>query len=155
MLLGKRHPETLSSMYVLAYALRSQGKLDEAEEMNRQTLALRQQVLGAEHVDTFASMHGLASTLTEQGKYREAEELNRHTLALTTKVPTGLGASRNIKLRGQSSDGTTMLEQGRRGRKDGLSNASAEEKGAGHRASEHIRSQAQSRVGTEAPAQVQ
>ncbi|KAJ4176776.1 hypothetical protein NW767_015336 [Fusarium falciforme] len=40
--LGKEHPDTLDSMDNLAEALRNQGKYEEAEQMHRQALALRE-----------------------------------------------------------------------------------------------------------------
>ena len=46
--LGKEHPDTLTSMNNLA-VLSSQGKYEEAEEMHRQALELREKVLGHEH----------------------------------------------------------------------------------------------------------
>jgi tetratricopeptide (TPR) repeat protein len=65
----------------LALVLDWQGKYEEAESMNRQTLARRETVLGPEHPDTLTSMSNLALVLVEQGKYEEAESMNRQTLA--------------------------------------------------------------------------
>ncbi|KAK4663369.1 hypothetical protein QC763_0097850 [Podospora pseudopauciseta] len=42
--LGKEHPNTLTSMHNLAFVLRSQGKYEEAEQMHRQVLQLREKV---------------------------------------------------------------------------------------------------------------
>ena len=53
-----------------------QGKYQEAEEINRQTLASMQTVLGERHPDTLTSMSDLALVLGRQGKYQEAEEIN-------------------------------------------------------------------------------
>jgi len=39
--LGREHPDTLTSMNNLALVLDSQGKYSEAEQMHRQTLKLR------------------------------------------------------------------------------------------------------------------
>jgi hypothetical protein len=50
--LGKEHPDTLTSMNNLAFLLQSQGKYDEAEPISRQILALMEKVLGKEHPDT-------------------------------------------------------------------------------------------------------
>ncbi|KAF2726442.1 HET-domain-containing protein, partial [Polyplosphaeria fusca] len=44
--LGKKHPDTLTSMNEVAQALSDQGKYAEAEKMHRDTLALREKVLG-------------------------------------------------------------------------------------------------------------
>ena len=66
--------------------LADQGKYEEAEEMHRQTLTLRETVLGKEHPNTLTSMNNLAGVLSHQGKYEEAEEMHRRTLALSETV---------------------------------------------------------------------
>jgi len=63
-----------------------QGKYAEAEQMHRETLALRDRVLGKEHPDTLTSMNNLANTLSSQGKYAEAEQMHQETLVLREKV---------------------------------------------------------------------
>jgi len=47
--LGKGHPDTLTSMNNLAIALKKQGKNAEAEAMHLQTLKLTETVLGKDH----------------------------------------------------------------------------------------------------------
>jgi tetratricopeptide (TPR) repeat protein len=84
--LGREHPDTLTSTSNLAVVLGSQGKYEEAEAMNRQTLARREKVLGLEHPDTLTSMSNLALVLGSQGKYEDAETRNRQTLARREKV---------------------------------------------------------------------
>jgi hypothetical protein len=66
--------------------LDSQGKYEEAEAINRQTLARREKVLGPEHPDTLGSMNNLAGVLNSQGKHKEAEVMHRQTLAGMEKV---------------------------------------------------------------------
>ncbi|KAF2679255.1 hypothetical protein K458DRAFT_277187, partial [Lentithecium fluviatile CBS 122367] len=85
-LLGKEHPDTLTSMGHVAAALSNQGKSVEAEKMHRETLALCDKVLGKEHPHTLASMNNVAQALRNQGKYVEAEKMHRETLALREKV---------------------------------------------------------------------
>ncbi|KAF1935581.1 hypothetical protein EJ02DRAFT_484297 [Clathrospora elynae] len=70
----------------LAQVLESQGKYEDAESMNRQTLALKETVLGREHPSTLTSMSNLALVLGHQGKYEDAEAMNRQTLALSETV---------------------------------------------------------------------
>ncbi|KAK8009195.1 kinesin light chain [Apiospora marii] len=72
--LGHEHPDTLGSMNNLANVLDRQGKYVEAEEMHRQTLALRETVLGREHPDTLDSVNALAIVLGNQGKYEEVAQ---------------------------------------------------------------------------------
>ncbi len=50
--LGKEHPETLTSMNNLAFLLYQQGKFTEAAAMIQQMLELREKVLRKEHPGT-------------------------------------------------------------------------------------------------------
>jgi hypothetical protein len=61
--LGLHDARTLASMDSLASALRSQGKYDEVESMNRQALAVKENVLGVGHPDTLRSVKILALVL--------------------------------------------------------------------------------------------
>jgi len=47
----------------LALVLSSQGKYEQAEQMHRQTLGLRERVQGREHPNTLTSMDNLAEVL--------------------------------------------------------------------------------------------
>ena len=58
----------------LEWVLGSQGKYDEAEEVFRRMLELRERV-GNERLDTLGGMRNLAVVLDKQGKYDEAEEM--------------------------------------------------------------------------------
>jgi tetratricopeptide (TPR) repeat protein len=62
------------------------GKYQEAENMHRQALELREKALGKEHPDTLMSMNNLAAVLRQQGKYEEAEQMHRQTLGLRERV---------------------------------------------------------------------
>ncbi|KAI6307244.1 hypothetical protein MCOR30_011699 [Pyricularia oryzae] len=50
---------------------------EEAEQMHRKTLELREKVLGPENPSTLTSMNNLALVLDNQGKYEEAEDIYR------------------------------------------------------------------------------
>jgi tetratricopeptide (TPR) repeat protein len=80
--LGREHPKKLMRMKNLASTLKcspasatlgsvleSQGKYEEAEAMNRQTLAMREKALGREHPDTLTSVYCLAYLLARQHNY--------------------------------------------------------------------------------------
>ena len=84
--LGKEHPDTLTSVGNLASVLQYQGKYEEAEQMNRRVLDGREKVLGKEHPDTLTSVGNLASVLQFQGKYEEAEQIDRRALDGREKV---------------------------------------------------------------------
>ncbi|KAI3323837.1 TPR-like protein [Xylariaceae sp. AK1471] len=80
--LGRKHPDTLTSMNNLAIVVHSLGKYEEAEQMHRQTLQFQEEELGPKHPETLTSMNNLASLLNSQGKYDEAEQMHRQALQL-------------------------------------------------------------------------
>ena len=108
--LGKKHPDTLTSMDSLALVLHKQGKYDMAEVMHWQTLELREKVLGKEHPDTLMSMNSLALELNSQGKYDEVEAMHRQTLGLREKV---LGKEHPDTLMSMNNLGGVLNSQGK------------------------------------------
>ncbi|KAM6510860.1 hypothetical protein FSOLCH5_011305 [Fusarium solani] len=84
--LGREHPDTLTSVGNLGLVLQYQGKYEEAEQMNRRALEASEKVLGREHPDTLKSLNNLGSVLGSQGKYEEAESMNRRALEAREKV---------------------------------------------------------------------
>ena len=66
--------------------LRDQGKYEQAEEMHRQVLRLRETVLGKEYPTTLMSMNNLAEAARSLGKYGEAEKAHRVTLEMREKI---------------------------------------------------------------------
>jgi hypothetical protein len=52
----------------------SPRKATEAEQINREVLAVRKRVLGPEHPDTLASASNLAAALSRQMKHAEAQQ---------------------------------------------------------------------------------
>jgi Tfp pilus assembly protein PilF len=81
-MLGKEHPSILASMNNLASVLSDQGKYEQAEEMHRQTLMLKEMVLSKEHTSTLTGMNNLTWVLSDQGKYEQMEEMHRQALGL-------------------------------------------------------------------------
>jgi tetratricopeptide (TPR) repeat protein len=84
--LGREHPDTLTSVSQLGTVLERQGKYDEAEAMQRRALEGREKALGREHPDTLTSVSQLGSVLERQGKYDEAEAMERRALEGREKV---------------------------------------------------------------------
>ena len=60
---GPRHPDTLAAMGNLASMLSQQGKLEDAEAMERETLEARRDVLGPCHMRKFAQIFQKVRTL--------------------------------------------------------------------------------------------
>jgi eukaryotic-like serine/threonine-protein kinase len=74
------------SLSNLAFILRAQGRLDEAEPMLREALEIRRAELGQDHPLVPTSLSNLAVLLGEQRKYDEAESLFREALATRRRV---------------------------------------------------------------------
>ena len=77
---------TLASKNNLATVLQGQGKWQEAEEMYRDVLEVRCQVLGKSHAETLSTKHNLATVLQGQGKWQEAEKMHREVLEVMCQV---------------------------------------------------------------------
>jgi len=60
MVLGKEHPDTLTSVSILAPVLQDQGKYEEAEVMRRRALEYYDKVIGREHPSSLTSLSNLA-----------------------------------------------------------------------------------------------
>jgi tetratricopeptide (TPR) repeat protein/transcriptional regulator with XRE-family HTH domain len=80
--LGRKHPETATSMNNLASLYIRQGKYGEAELLCRQTLEIREMQVGREHPDTATCLNNLAYLYSEQGRYAEAEALYQEVLEI-------------------------------------------------------------------------
>ncbi|KAK4031660.1 kinesin light chain [Parachaetomium inaequale] len=86
------------------------GKYQIAEELHRQALQLRTQVLVVEHPDTLTSINHLALVLRSQGKYEEAETMHRQALKLQTQV---LGTEHPNTLTSMNNLAIVLSEQGK------------------------------------------
>ncbi|KAI6777588.1 uncharacterized protein J7T54_005374, partial [Emericellopsis cladophorae] len=108
--LGKKHPDTLTSMGNLASTYRNQGRLGEAEGLEVQVMETRKTKLGADHPDTLTSMANLAWTFWKQGRWEEAEGLGVQVME-TRK--TKLGADHPDTLTSMGNLASTYRDQGR------------------------------------------
>jgi hypothetical protein len=81
-MLGREHPDTLTSMNNLASVLNSQGKYVQSGE----------ELLGPKHSSTLTSMSNLAGILANQGRNEEAEEMHPRALELYDNLQ-GKGAT--------------------------------------------------------------
>ena len=71
-MLGRDHPDTLTSLSNLAATLYGAGDLDAAQHHQEQVLEARVQLLGPEHPDTLVAINNLAVTLYARGDLEEA-----------------------------------------------------------------------------------
>ncbi|RDW59079.1 hypothetical protein BP5796_12003 [Coleophoma crateriformis] len=107
--LGVDHPNTLTSMALLASTYRNQGRWDAAEELDVQVLETSKKKLGADHPDTLTSMANLASTYRNQGRWDAAEELEVQVLETSKKK---LGADHPNTLTSMANLASTLWNQG-------------------------------------------
>jgi tetratricopeptide (TPR) repeat protein len=84
--LGPEHPETASSLNILARLYMSKGDYARAEPLYQRTLAIREKALGPEHPDTAASLNNLAVLYKSTGEYARAEPMSQRALAICEKV---------------------------------------------------------------------
>ncbi|WP_197034741.1 tetratricopeptide repeat protein [Glycomyces sp. NRRL B-16210] len=83
--LGPDHPDTLSSINVLAVALQNLGRYKEAEQKHRKLIAAHTKQLGPDHPNTLRRYHNLAVVLRGLGRYEEAEQLYREVIEAQTE----------------------------------------------------------------------
>ena len=74
-LLGAEHTDNLYSMANLASTYQSQGRWNEAEQLEVQVMDIAKKLLDAEHPDILSSMANLANTYWSQGRWNGAEQL--------------------------------------------------------------------------------
>jgi serine/threonine protein kinase len=84
--LGPDNAETLSTTKDLSWTLFQQGRLAEAESLQRKLLERDRRILGPEHSDTLGTMGQLATTLCAERNYAEAEALDRQVLAAQKRL---------------------------------------------------------------------
>src|ERR1700722_8394909 len=108
--LGEEHPDTLTSMDILASTYWNQGRSKEAEVLQVSVMETRKQVLGEEHPDSLMSMGNLASTYWNQGRWKEAEVLNVSVMETTKRV---LGKEHPDTLVSMGNLASTYRNQGR------------------------------------------
>jgi eukaryotic-like serine/threonine-protein kinase len=85
--LGQEHRDTLAASAALGHCLEHEGRLTEAEKIDRETLIAAARVLGANHRITLQTEANLASTLDSEGQLAESERIYREALALQQPIP--------------------------------------------------------------------
>lgn len=83
---GDNHPDTATSLNVIADAQMRQGKYAEAQKNFSAALDIYEKRLGPEHVDTAAALNNLALVLEKLGDYPSAESLLRRSLRILEKA---------------------------------------------------------------------
>ena len=83
---GEGHPDTATSLNIIADAQLRQGKYADAQKNFNAALAIYEKRLGPEHVDTAAALNNLALVLEKLGDYPSAESLLRRSLRILEKA---------------------------------------------------------------------
>jgi tetratricopeptide (TPR) repeat protein len=78
--LGVDHPDTLASANNLAINLRALGQLEQARDLDQDSLERRRRTLGDNHPDTLVSANGLANGLRALGQLEQARDLDQDSL---------------------------------------------------------------------------
>jgi hypothetical protein len=102
--------ERLGLAWKCAMTLYSDGRYEEAEELNVQVMQTRKRLLGEEHPDTLTSMANLAATYRNQGRWKEAEELFVQEMQTRKRV---LGEEHPDTLTSMGNLAATYRNQGR------------------------------------------
>lgn len=108
-ILGGEHPYTLTAMSNMAGALRVQGNLHGARDLQQQVLEARHRILGSEHLDTLTAMGSLAVTLSTQGDLLGARGLQQQVLEARRRI---LGSEHPDSLKAMGTLATTLADQG-------------------------------------------
>src|SRR5215213_5806924 len=69
---GDRHPDVATALAGLAVAKRGLGDVASAEQLYRQALRIREDVLAPEHMAIVVTLEQLAETCADRGKLAEA-----------------------------------------------------------------------------------
>jgi serine/threonine-protein kinase len=97
---GEVHPYSASLTLDVGYALRKQGRFDEAEPFYRRALALRETLYPGDHADVAHSLNHLARLLHQQGKPAPAEPIYRRALEMRRRLYPGGHAAVGASLGG-------------------------------------------------------
>jgi CHAT domain-containing protein len=85
-ILGERHGDVATSLFVLAGIYTMQGHYEQAESFYIQSLELRRSLLGERHQAVAASLNNLAYLYEAQGRYEKAKPLLIQSLALSRSL---------------------------------------------------------------------
>ena len=84
--LGPDDRQTLQAAHILAVALRSAGRYDDARQLDEDSLLRERRLRGDDHPHTLISASNLALDLYALGDYRAARQLDEDTLARKCRV---------------------------------------------------------------------
>ena len=83
---GTDDPKTLQSLTQLGSVLEREGHLEDAEKLERESLAGERRVLGPEDRRALETMNELAMVLEDEGYFNEAEKLEREAIEIASRT---------------------------------------------------------------------
>ena len=107
---GEEHPDIAVGLNHLASVLRDEGRLDEAENMFRQALAVGEHAWGPDQADAARIEVNLGDLLAKRGKLQESERLLRTALRSREKI---LPSNHPDIFDGQAKLGSVLAQEGR------------------------------------------
>ncbi|KAL8907095.1 MAG: hypothetical protein Q9171_006000 [Xanthocarpia ochracea] len=84
--LGAEHQDLWDSMDNVGHELMIRKRYEEAEQVFRRAIMMKEEVLGKESLHVMKSMDGLGFLFFEQANYEEAEKVFRHTSAIKEPI---------------------------------------------------------------------
>jgi serine/threonine protein kinase/tetratricopeptide (TPR) repeat protein len=117
--LGAEHADTAASMQAVAEAYRELARLDEAETLHREALAIKRRV-GDTPSSIAASLNDLGLTLSERGRFADAEPLLREAIDIwrrldpegSPELAVGLNnLAQTLRQQGRFDDAATALDE--------------------------------------------
>jgi len=102
--------ETLRTMHDLAWSLLQQGRIPDAENLERNLVATQERVFGENDPDTMASISELAFTLCQEGKCAEGVKLGSDVLEREKRI---LGPEAHATLITMDNQAIMLAETGR------------------------------------------
>jgi tetratricopeptide (TPR) repeat protein len=116
--LGKEHPDTLSTMKDVAEMDTREGRLDEADRLLDAVLKGRRRVLGENHPDTAAAMVSLADVAALRGDRAKSMDWLRQAVEHGYRSSDGLANDVELKsLRGDPAFETLVAQSAESGAK--------------------------------------
>jgi tetratricopeptide (TPR) repeat protein len=117
--LGREHPDTLTSVSQLGTVLLRKSEYEEAEAMHRRALEGYEKMLGLEHPYMLTSVSKLGSALWSQGRLADAEHLETRAVEARKRVlgddhPNTLIAVHNLAVslrsQGRKQEAMSLME---------------------------------------------
>ncbi len=130
--IGDSHPDTATSLNILAMLYHAQVRYADAESLHKEALAVRRKALGDSHPNTAASLSNLALLYLDQARYAVAEPLLKEALRIRRQtlgdahpsIPQSFGNLAALyHAQARHTDAEPLLKEALAGARKGLGDA--------------------------------